>query len=68
MFVIVNNTWHYEPKQVRLQGAQSLWEAWAKLYYLESNKDSCYMDILDLNGNKVGGSSFLGGSIINVKD
>lgn len=64
----VRNTWHYQIKQVRLQAAQNLWNLWAQDYYLEDTKDTCRMDLVDLNGNNVGGSSWLGGSIVNVKD
>lgn len=66
--VKVRNTWHYQPKQLRLQAAQNLWDIWSKSYYLEDKKDKCRMDLTDLNGNNVGGSSWLGGSLINVKD
>lgn len=64
----VRNTWHYQLKQIRLQAAQNLWELWSRSYYLEDEKDKCRMELVDLNGNNVGGSSWLGGSVVNVKD
>ncbi|MFH0942658.1 MAG: hypothetical protein V1810_00610, partial [Candidatus Beckwithbacteria bacterium] len=66
--VKVRNTWHYQLKQVRLQAAQNLWSLWSQSYYLESEKDKCRMELVDLNGNNVGGSSWLGGSLVNVKN
>lgn len=64
----VRNSWHYQHKQIRLQAAQNLWNLWTQSYYLEDNKDKCRMELVDLNGNNVGGSSWLGGSVVNVKD
>ena len=64
----VRNTWHYQQKQIRLQAAQNLWNLWSQEYYLEDTKDNCRMELVDLNGNNVGGSSWLGGSVVNVKD
>lgn len=66
--VRVRNTWHYQHKQIRLQAAQNLWNLWSQSYYLETEKDKCRMELVDLNGNNVGGSSWLGGSVIGVKD
>lgn len=66
--VKVRDTWHYQLKQIRLQAAQNLWELWSQSYYLEDKKDKCRMELVDLNGNNVGGSSWLGGSILNVKE
>lgn len=66
--VKVRDTWHYQLKQLRLQAAQNLWEWWSKYYYLEDEKDKCRMELIDLNGNNVGGSSWMGGSVVNVKD
>lgn len=64
----VRDTWHYQQKQIRLEAAQNLWNLWAQGYYLENKKDNCRMELVDLNGNNVGGSSWLGGSVVNVKD
>ena len=68
IIIKVRNTWHYQLKQLRLQAAQNLWELWSQSYYLESERDKCRMELVDLNGNGVGGSSWLGGSVVNVKD
>lgn len=64
----VRNTWHSELKQIRLQAAQNLWNLWSQGYYLEDEKDKCRMELVDLNGNNVGGSSWMGGSVVGVKD
>ncbi len=67
--IAVKNVWHYQPKQVRLQAAQSLWELWATGYCPErETPDNCRITLVDLNGNRVGGSSWLAGSIIKVDD
>ncbi len=66
--VKVRDTWHYQLKQIRLQAAQNLWNLWTQGYYLENEKDKCRMELVDSNGNNVGGSSWLGGSVVNVKD
>ncbi|MBU4210640.1 hypothetical protein KJ637_04380, partial [Patescibacteria group bacterium] len=66
--VKVRNTWHSQLKQVRLQATQNLWSLWSQSYFLEDEKDKCRMELVDLNGNNVGGSSWLGGSVVNVKD
>jgi len=68
IIVKVRDTWHYQLKQVRLQAAQNLWNLWARGYYPEDEKDKCRMELVDLNGNNVGGSSWLGGSVVSVKD
>lgn len=67
--VTVKNTWHYEPKQIRLQAAQTLWEVWATQFCPEEETlDNCRIRLVDLAGNEVGGSSAWGGSVVNVKD
>lgn len=67
--IAVKNVWHYQPKQVRLQAAQSLWELWAGKYCPErETPDHCRITLVDLKGNVVGGSSWLAGSIIKVDD
>ena len=30
--LVVANSWHYDPYQVRLQAAQALWELWASIH------------------------------------
>lgn len=67
--IVVRNIWHYQPKQIRLQAAQTLWEAWAANFCPErETPDSCRITLKDLTGNTVGGSSAWAGSIINVID
>jgi hypothetical protein len=66
--IVVRDTWHYQHKQLRLQAAQNLWKLWSQSYDLEDKKDTCRMDLVDGNGNVVGGSSWMGGSVVNVKD
>lgn len=63
----VTNQWHLRKKQLRLQDAQTLWEIWANINS-PSKPDIARIQIVDGNGNQVGGSGFLGGSIIDVKD
>lgn len=65
--ITVENTWHYQPKQIRLQAAQVLWESWVGFCPKEA-ADRCRLTLEDMNGNKVGGSSWLAGSIIDVDD
>jgi hypothetical protein len=60
--VYVGNEWHFLPYQIRLQMAQNIWATWV----LASNPetpDRARVDIKDLNGNSVGGSKLLGGSL-----
>lgn len=59
--------WHYLPKQIRLQYAQNMWSIWAKKSSPEK-VDSARIKLVDKNGNKVGGSSWLGGSVVKVND
>lgn len=67
--ITVKNTWHYEPKQIRLQAAQTLWRVWATQFCPEKETiDNCRIILIDLAGNEVGGSSAWGGSVVNVKD
>jgi len=66
--ITVRNSWHYEPKQVRLQAAQDLWKIWATGFCPAEGLDSCRIELTDQNGNRVGGSSWLAGSIVKVQD
>ncbi|MNL67232.1 hypothetical protein D3C87_1917970 [compost metagenome] len=56
---------------MRLQTAQNLWKTWAKARTgsgsLRKDVDSARIELVDLNGNNVGGSRTLGGSLIWVK-
>lgn len=63
----VRNTWHLKPYQIRLQDAQNLWSAWATIASPEE-PDSARIKIVDLNGNEVGGSRVLAGSLIWVQE
>lgn len=65
--VTVSNVWHYEPKQVRIQVTQNLWSRWQKIASPYDPDKAC-IRIVDLNGNEVGGSRALGGSLIWVQD
>ena len=65
VLVTVTNFWHYQPYQMRKQAAQGLWNIWATTYSPD-NPDSARVKILDLRGNRVGGSSVWGGSLIDV--
>jgi hypothetical protein len=63
----VANLWHIKHKQVRLQDAQTLWQAWA-LVASPKDQDRARIKIVDHNGNEVGGSRVWGGSLIWVND
>jgi len=63
--ITVAQTWHYQPFQVRLQLAQTLWRIWAKIH-APSTPDQAYISLVDANGNSVGGSSSMAGSLVHV--
>lgn len=65
ILVTVSNEWYYQPYQIREHAAQNLWKMWAIIYSPE-NSDHARIKLLDLNGNRVGGSSILGGSLVDV--
>jgi hypothetical protein len=65
LIIEVQNTWHFLPYQIRYQMAQNLWQAWAMAYNPEV-LDHARIEVKDLNGNSVGGSRILGGSLIWV--
>jgi hypothetical protein len=65
LIVVVANPWHYQPYQIRLQMAQSLWELWARIHSPQ-NPDIARLKLTDLQDNEVGGSRLLGGSLIWV--
>jgi hypothetical protein len=60
--VYVDNRWHFLPYQIRFQMAQNIWATWVQATNAEI-PDHARIDIKDLNGNSVGGSRFLGGSL-----
>lgn len=63
--ITVSNYWHNQNYQLRLQAAQNLWKTWAALYS-PTEPDSARIELVDFNGNKVGGSSMWGGSMVEV--
>jgi hypothetical protein len=65
--VVVTEVWRYQPYQRRLQLAQSLQLAWAGVASPDA-PDSAPIRILDGMGNEVGGSRFLGGTLLWVKE
>lgn len=67
--IVVPNSWFYEPKQIRLQAAQNLWQSWATFYEPDSVDDARIL-LVDGNGNQIGGSRGLEGpgSLIYVDD
>ena len=65
--VTVRNAWHVRHKQVRLQDAQALWRLWASIASPD-NPDRARLKLVDLMGNSVGGSGWLAGSLVSVKD
>ena len=64
--IVVTNAWHFQPYQIRLQAAQNLWNLWAKLRS-PNDLDKARIELTDYNGNSVGGSRWLAGSLIWVK-
>lgn len=63
----VADIWHLRHYQLRLQDAQSLWEAWARIASPKA-PDSARIKLVDQRGNEVGGSRVLGGSLIWVQE
>ena len=63
----VTNTWHVMAYQNRLQAAQNLWEGWASVAS-PKDRDQARIKVVDLNGNEVGGSRILAGSLIWVQE
>lgn len=67
VIVAVENIWHFLPYQIRYQHTENMWHAWA-LAYSPEKPDKAKISIVDLNGNEVGGSRFLAGSLIWVAE
>lgn len=65
--ITVANGWHYQPKQIRQQSAQVLWQTWAMIY-APNDLDKARLSLRDSVGNEVGGSRWLAGSLIWVDD
>jgi hypothetical protein len=53
---------HRQIKQERLIAAQNLWATWAQINS-PKNFDDSGIELVDMNGNEVGGSSIAGSSI-----
>lgn len=62
IIVYVSDAWHFLPYQIRLQLAQNIWATWATATKAPV-PDHARVDIRDNNGNSVGGSKLLGGSL-----
>ncbi len=65
--ITVKNLWHIRAYQLRLQDAQTLWEAWAGIAS-PKDPDKARIKIVDLRDNEVGGSRIWGGSLIWVQE
>jgi len=65
--VTVTNDWFLRLHQIRLQSAQNIWAEWAQLRSPD-NPGRAYIDIVDVNGNHVGGSSVDDGTAVKVDD
>lgn len=65
--ITVKNIWFVLAKGQRLQHAQTLWQVWARIHS-PGNLDSSRIQLIDANGNRLGGSGFLGGSTVSVSD
>ena len=67
--VTVNDDWHIQPYQMRLQRAQGWWAVWAQVHSAKgSGADEYGIWIFDGMGNHVGGSTPPTGSIVRVND
>ena len=65
--VTVTNEWFLRVHQIRLQSAQNLWSEWAELRS-PGDPGRAYIDIIDVNGNRVGGSNVLDGAAVKIED
>ena len=69
--VKVNDSWHSLPHRTRLLKAQDMWRLW---YEYRSQKgervepDTCYLNIEDRNGNRLGGSYAGTGTMLSIYD
>ena len=66
--IVVNNIWHAGPYQTRLQLAQNLQKIFAKLASPVEAHDYSRIKLVDINGNEVGGSSWIAGTSIWVSE
>lgn len=60
--ITVGSTWHRVVYQERLIAAQKLWKLWADIN-TPSDLDTSRIQLVDVNGNRVGGSGLMGSSI-----
>ena len=67
LLITVSNLWHTQSKQIRYQSAQNLWKIWASIHSPDSSDDA-RIKLVDYNGNEVGGSRVVAGSMIWVQD
>lgn len=65
--ITVTSTWHEQNYQTRLQLAQLLWNLWSGIHS-PNNLDDSRIKIVDYNGNRVGGSGVIAGSMVGVSD
>lgn len=65
--ITVDNDWHRQPKQIRLQHAQWLQQRWVAALGVDDG-DKARIKVVDLQGNEVGGSRIVGGSLIWVDE
>ena len=65
--ITVPNDWHYQPQQIRIQMGQNFWKIWASIHSPDK-PDQARISIRDLNGNEVGGSRVMAGSLIWMKE
>jgi hypothetical protein len=68
LVITVGGSWHYAVKHERLMAAQTLWKLWVRVNGGGNDPDRNWIRLVDLNGNKVGGSGMWGGADINVAD
>jgi hypothetical protein len=66
LVIVVGSAWHRQVKQERLIAAQNLWATWAQINS-PKNFDDSGIQLVDVNGNEVGGSG-IAGSSISVQD
>jgi|GEM_PF-3393503 hypothetical protein len=65
--VVVSGQWHHQPKGARKEAAQGFWRLWSQARS-PSEPDRARIKIQDQSGNELGGSSWIAGSIVEIKD
>jgi hypothetical protein len=66
LVIVVGPAWHRQVKQERLIAAQNLGATWAQINS-PKNFDDSGIQLVDVNGNEVGGAG-VAGSSISVQD